>query len=183
MRDFYGSGSITRVDHTQPSITFPGERHTYLYTDSGIKKAAFCGPGTRVVERLKAKTKPISEVDKTCMAHDMRYSLAKNTKDTRKADNEMIKKIKKIKNQKKDYKINTLAGTAIKAKVILEDKGVISKTKYIDFKKNPKEGSEEHNIIRDNLADLEQQGYGKKPKKPNPPAYDLKIKLMKKFKK
>lgn len=186
--DIYGGSlSVTRVDHNQPTIKFKGERHSILSTKSGFKSASYCGPGTQAAERLRLNVKPLTESDKICQAHDLRYSLAKNLDDIRDADNKMIRKMKQIKKKKKDNKFNTATvGTAMKAKVFLEDKGVLSKTKFAGFlADNPKEGSKDYKIIRDTLEDIEQQGYGKKKKKsePKPPAYDLKIKLMKQYKK
>ena len=53
-----------------------GERHTVLQIGNDFKRASYCGPGTKVIQRIKEGSKPINNVDKVCQAHDIRYSLA-----------------------------------------------------------------------------------------------------------
>jgi hypothetical protein len=91
---------------------FPGERHVPLITDKGIRLANWSGPGTNIDTRLNGSSdikEPVSAVDKSAMAHDLRYTLAKTTDGIRFADNKMISKLNDIERDKQDYRLNIIA--------------------------------------------------------------------------
>lgn len=141
-----------------------GEKHAILYTKDGFKAASFMGPRTSIVERLKKNVKPITKSDKTAMAHDIRYTLAKNTDDVRDADIKMINKLSKIADEGSDYKFNIYMGKLpIQAKMKLEDWGLLPKTAFT--KAQGLKNEADRPILEENLKRLEQEGYGKKKKK------------------
>jgi hypothetical protein len=122
------------------------------------------GPRTSIVERLKKNVKPITKSDKTAMAHDIRYTLAKNTDDVRDADIKMINKLSKIADEGSDYKFNIYMGKLpIQAKMKLEDWGLLPKTAFT--KAQGLKNEADRPILEENLKRLEQEGYGKKKKK------------------
>jgi len=41
----------------------------------------YCGPGTKLRERLLRDDKPVNSLDEACQMHDMHYGLFKDTKD------------------------------------------------------------------------------------------------------
>lgn len=137
-----------------------GERHAILWTKKGPRAGAYIGPGTRILEKVKAGVKPISMVDRESQAHDIRYSLAKNKQDIRKADLKMIDVIKKKK--KEDYYINRkIASIPIKLKMFAENIGIPT-DKIATFGTISKENEK---MLREQLDKLEQEGYGKSNKK------------------
>lgn len=56
----------------------------------------YCGPGTKLSERLKRGDKPINDLDARCMAHDVRYSQNKDLAARHEADRELIEDSWKI---------------------------------------------------------------------------------------
>ena len=135
-----------------------GELHAILYTKDGFKAGSYIGPHTDIIYKVKNDIKPISMVDKTAQAHDIRYSLAKNKEDIRKADLKMLQTIKQKK--KEDYWINRkIASIPIKAKILVEKMGIptskIATFGGVDNKDVP--------MLEDKLYELEQQGFGLKP--------------------
>lgn len=50
----------------------------------------YCGPGTRLKERLLRGDKGINKLDEACMRHDIAYSNYKSLKDRHKADLELL---------------------------------------------------------------------------------------------
>ena len=161
-----GQGIIGNLlDRTQK---FPGERHVPLITDKGIRLANWAGPGTNIDARLNGSVnirEPITAVDKSAMAHDLRYTLAKNTNDIRFADNKMISKLNDIERDKQDYRLNIIAvKNAMRSKRFFENitnqKGElfsnIKKGETIDGKVSPE------NELKYNreLRKLEMSGFG-----------------------
>ena len=117
------------------------------------------GPGTSVVDRLQKKTKPISNADRTAMAHDIRYTLAKSKADVRAADIKMVEKLSKIAEEGSEYKFNIYLGKLpIQAKMKLEDWGLLSKTAFT--KAQGVKNEADRPILESNLKALEQEGYG-----------------------
>lgn len=59
----------------------------------------YCGPGTRVINRLNKKIKPVNRVDKACMKHDINYLLSNNTdiKTISESDKEFLDELLTIK--------------------------------------------------------------------------------------
>ena len=69
-------------------------------------------------------------------AHDMRYHNANNIEDIRDADMKMLKKVAEIERNKQDYPVNIAQAKLIKAKVGLEDLGLLKRTAFSrDFTK------------------------------------------------
>ena len=129
-------------------------------------------PGTQLVKRLKRGDHPRTASDKEAMAHDSRYQLASNYNDVRRADNIMINVMKRLRENKLDDPFNTTQGLRlIQAKTKLEDMG-LPKNSFASFGGiDPKDKP----LVEGKLAELEKQGYGKKPK---PPSHRLKMKLL-----
>lgn len=50
----------------------------------------FCGPGTKLEERLKKGQKGINKLDSACLRHDIAYSQSKNLQDRHRADKKLI---------------------------------------------------------------------------------------------
>ena len=136
---------------------FPGEKHVYMKTDAGIVRANFAGPGTKLKERLARGDKPINEVDRISKAHDLRYGLAKNYDDVRKADEIMLGALGRMKG---DPLSRTAAQAVMKGKLLLEDVGVKRGT----FAQHGTDHSPETTaLFEKELAPLAQQGLGRKP--------------------
>jgi hypothetical protein len=107
---------------------FQGERHALINLPTGGSGFAnYLGPGTNVIERIKRQDPPRTPVDEAAMAHDIRYSLAKNIEDLRKADELMIKEI----NARTDTSMNVFLGKRIiQAKIKAEDYGLLRKDRF-----------------------------------------------------
>lgn len=101
---------------------YPGERHVPLILPGGkVAIANYAGPGTHLLERIKAGDPPLTEVDRISQAHDIRYSLARSAADVRAADLKMLDELSRA----RDNKLNIAAArTGIAAKVRLEKFGV-----------------------------------------------------------
>ena len=130
------------------------------------------GPGTRVHENIRNGVQPKSMVDKVAQAHDLRYGFARNTDDIRAADLKMVGKVKQIKKDRSDSRFNTLQADLIRPKIWLEDKGLLSRSKFASFGHHKDATQDDVKLMRAKLADLEQQGFGKGKKgaKKNPKA-------------
>jgi hypothetical protein len=138
------------------------EYHPPVWTKKGVQFPSFLGPGTNIYDNIRKGKKPINEVDRISMAHDLRYSRATNSAQVRDADLRMLKKIKEVRKNKGDYKINLLIGEIpIRAKMMAEDLGITRKGLFADMKGVP----EEHKKLNESeLAKLELKGYGRKGK-------------------
>ena len=90
----YQRGSAIDI---QKHLSKLGELH--MRTPTG-KKYNYCGPGTRLQERLSSNDpkyrNPINKLDAICLEHDKAYSKAKNLSDKHKADDIMLKSISEI---------------------------------------------------------------------------------------
>jgi hypothetical protein len=144
------------------------EYHPPVWTKKGVSFPSFLGPGTNIYDNIRKGKKPINEVDRISMAHDLRYSRATNSAQVRDADLRMLKKIKEVRKNKGDYKINLLIGEIpIRAKMMAEDLGITRKGLFADMKGVP----EEHKKMNeDELAKLELKGYGRKGKSTRKPS-------------
>jgi len=161
-----GQGIIGNLlDKTQK---FSGERHVPLITDKGIKLANWAGPGTNIDTRLNGPSnikEPISAVDKSAMAHDLRYTLAKNTNDIRFADNKMISKLNDIERDKQDYRLNIIAvKNAMRSKRFFENVTNQKGELFSNIKKgetiNGKVSPENELKYNRELRKLEMSGFG-----------------------
>lgn len=148
------TGGAAQQNVSRPG--FPGERHALLKVDGGLVKGNYIGPGTQVMKRLRRGDRPVSEVDRVAKAHDLRYAIAKNTKDTRAADKKMVASVKQIKREGTDSRFNTAQADLIRAKMGLEDLG-LSHTAFATHGgvKEPRD----RNLARSHLRSLERQGF------------------------
>jgi hypothetical protein len=139
------------------------ENHALLYTGKGLlglERASFMGPGTNLTKRLKMNSKPKSYSDTVSQAHDIRYGLAEDIKDIRVADMKFLKSLDKAKKEKLDYKVNIIQGhVGIKTKVFLEDRVGVSPEVFTSFGID-KLTTEEINLYKNKLKELEQKGFG-----------------------
>ena len=88
----------------QKHLSKLGEIHMRTPT---MKKYNYCGPGTRLEERLASNDPkirdPINDLDSICQRHDIAYSEAKSLKDKHKADDVMLDEISKIPYMKRPW--------------------------------------------------------------------------------
>jgi len=152
-----------------------GEMHAVIY-DPKAKKyttANYTGPGTKLLERLKAGDQPKVKSDKVSQAHDIRYTLSKDIEGIKSADSKMVNKLKELQKNKEDSNFNIRpAKWGIQANQVL---GKILPDKYYDkfinYLTNYKKANEElskddKSLLESKLKELESEGYGfNKPKK------------------
>ena len=88
----------------QKHLSKLGELHMRTPT---MKKYNYCGPGTKLEERLTSDDPkyrdPINNLDAICQKHDIAYSEAKSLKDKHKADDVMLDEISKIPYMKRPW--------------------------------------------------------------------------------
>ena len=181
IQDAYSGEIGTAIRNALPSSDdtarpgFPGEKHAILQLPNGKYGVAnYCGPNTNLLERLKRGDPPRTAVDRASQAHDIRYALAKNTNDIRKADNIMMNAVDRISRNRGDNAKNIATARLIKAKIIGEDLGLIRKDAFSgDLSKNAIADTD-RSILMNKLGSLEQEGYGKML-----PGDALKMKLLK----
>lgn len=138
-----GSGlskDLARIAKAKMSMKprFEGEAHSPLVLQDGqLRLGEYIGPGTNILKRVELLEKgmkevqPVSIVDKVAEIHDIDYQLASDSKTkeeqlakVRKADLDMLKRLKAIKKKKLDKKANILLGEkGIGAKVGIEKQG------------------------------------------------------------
>ena len=93
--------NIKRLDGSgidiQKHLSKLGELHMRTPT---LKKYNYCGPGTKLEERLASNDPkirdPINNLDSICQRHDIAYSKAQSLKDKHIADDVMLDEIAKI---------------------------------------------------------------------------------------
>ena len=123
----------------KPSLSrrFEGENHILMIDRKfGIKRAEFCGPNTKIEKRVRLGIKPLNETDSVCEQHDIDYvRITRSRVDeivkgraVRVADEKMIERLKRI------VSINSaIASNTIKAKIVAENLGLLSKTRFVSF--------------------------------------------------
>ena len=88
----------------QKHLSKLGEIHMRTPT---MKKYNYCGPGTKLEERLTSNDPkirdPINNLDAICQKHDIAYSEAKSLQDKHKADDVMLDEISKIPYMKRPW--------------------------------------------------------------------------------
>jgi hypothetical protein len=144
-----------------------GEIHAPLWTNKGFRFGSYIGPGTDLVGNLRTGREPITDADRVAQAHDIRYTQATTPEEVRKADQHMIRKLNDIQKNRSDYRFNTYMGKVpIKAKMFLEDLGIMSKGSFSGMKgvSDPAEAE----LLQNKLTELEALGYGKRRKKIKP---------------
>lgn len=166
--------AIPDSDNTARS-GFSGEKHAILKLQNGkMGVANYMGPGTNVMARLKRGDPGRTETDRASMAHDIRYGLAQNIGDIRDADRIMMTAVDRASRNKTDAPMNIAQARLIKAKMGLEDVGLLKKDAFGG--KDNIVSPEDKAFLTSKLKGLEQQGYGKKKLLPGDA---LKIKLLK----
>lgn len=120
---------------------FEGENHGILWVPgSGFERGNYIGPGTHLLERLKRGDQGKTAIDKISKLHDIDYTLASGTardqadlgNKGREADERMIRNGWKAYMSGNENLFNFVEGAGlIKAKTLLEDWGLIDKTKFL----------------------------------------------------
>ena len=140
---------------------FEGENHAILKLPNGrFGTSNFLGPGTHVVERIRRGDPPRTETDRVAQGHDLRYSLAHDVNDVRRADNKMISKVAEIAKKKTDNLWNINQARLISAKVVAEDIGFLKRDAFSGNLKKTRNASDTA-LLKNKLAQIEQEGYGK----------------------
>ena len=138
-----------------------GEVHPLLYTKDGFQIPSYIGPGTDLYPKLRNNVKPISAVDKVAMAHDIRYTLARNKDEIREADLKMVSKLDSIQKNREDYLYNIYEGKLpIKAKMKMEDWGLVGQDTFTNTTSLP--NPEDKELLESHLSALQADGYGKR---------------------
>ncbi len=129
-----------RGKQKEPAL-FEGENHGVLWVPGrGFERANYMGPGTKVLERLKRGDRGKTAIDEISTLHDIDYTLASGSSNTeqeqvqmaRDADNRMIQSGWNAYKAGKENLFNLVEGAGlIKAKTLLEDWGLLSKTKFL----------------------------------------------------
>lgn len=144
-----------------------GEKHAIMYNPKTKKyqSAQWCGPGTSVLQRTRDGCPGVSEADKVCKAHDLRFTLARGPNMAmwiRDADNRMVHKLKQIRKAGTDTRFNTdISMRGIQAKKKLEDWGIMRKGSFGPATKaGEKLSAKDRKFLQQQLNRLEMQGYG-----------------------
>ena len=164
-----GTGIIDRIANTLLSTKenklMDGEKHQMIKMPDGrIAPAVYSGPGTHLETRIRRGDKPLSYVDKTAQAHDLRYQLAKNEGDIKTADADMIKNLNEAKAKNLDNLFNIRQAELIKVKYLLQDKFGLPTSWFTSFRLDSIQDPTIIPIMRSKPHELEQQGFGKKRK-------------------
>jgi hypothetical protein len=120
---------------------FEGENHGVLWVPGrGFQRASYMGPGTQIIKRIQRGDKGKTPIDQISKLHDIDYTIASGlAKDEqehaqmgREADQRMINNGWKAYKEGKENIFNLAEGAGlIKAKTLLEDWGLMSKTKFL----------------------------------------------------
>jgi hypothetical protein len=147
---------------------FSGERHALLKLPNGkFGQANYMGPGTNLIARLKRGDPGRTVSDEVSKAHDIRYGLAKTSGDIRQADQAMLRALANSERDGTDNRLNIKQGELIKLKNIGEDIGLIKKDAFSgDLSKNALAPPDDLALMKSNLSQLQQKGYGKKKSLP-----------------
>jgi len=150
-------GGLTGVDN-EINRLYPGEKHGILTLPDGRRAfAQYMGPSTQVTKRLLRGDPGLTNVDKASKAHDIRYSLAKNDYDIRRADRLMMEAVSKF----PDNLLNKAQASLIKIKQGLDRLG---------FKVGSTYGSDELDdprilaLYKTELGKLIRMGFGRAKK-------------------
>lgn len=170
-----GKGVYDRtVNYFTGSNLKDGEMHAVIY-DPKAKKyttANYTGPGTKLLDRLKAGDQPKVKSDKVSQAHDIRYTLSKDISGIKSADAKMVNKLKELQKNKEDSNFNIrpakwgIQANQVLAK-ILPDKYFDKFANYMTNYKKANEDltSEDKSLLESKLKELENEGYGLNKKK------------------
>lgn len=169
--DIYGEGVLDAIsgktatwikNKVQKNKQYPGETHIPMRTPNGIQISGFCGPGTKIIKRVRDGYQPITPEENACEAHDIRYTLATTPSSVRAADNRMIRAINKMESGDLPMysKLNTFAlKNAIRAKKLGENVGIINQNTFT----NPGAtnlSKKDRDMLEKKLVELGRMGYG-----------------------
>ena len=117
------------------------ENHGILYMpDGSFQRANYMGPGTDVIGRLQRGDEGKTYMDNVAQLHDIEYMLATGTstspeevkRKSRRADERMVEYGKRGYRTSADNWFNVTQGAGlIKAKMILEDMGLLDQQKFV----------------------------------------------------
>ena len=140
---------------------YKNERHVPLLTKNGVKISSYTGPGTNVIQRIRDGSEPITNVDMVSQKHDIDYTFANTADDISKADDAMLKNLKKIRKNKSDYRANiTIAEKGIQAKKLAERFGILKKGSFGDLKSKAKLSNDDKILLMKKLNQLNSQFSG-----------------------
>ena len=140
---------------------YKGEKHVPLLTKSGVKISHYTGPRTNVIQRIRDGSEPISNVDRVSQKHDIDYTLADSVDDISKADDAMLKNLKKVRKNKSDYRANiTIAEKGIQAKKMAERFGILKKGSFGDVGSKAKLSNDDKILLVKKLNQLNSQFSG-----------------------
>jgi len=144
-----------------------GEQHAFMYNakTGRYQRAQFCGPQTHVLQRIRDGCQGVSEADRVCRAHDLRFMLARGPNTAmwiRDADDRMVRKLKEIRKAGTDTRFNTdISMRGIQLKKGLEDYNILRKGSF-----GPATNAGEdikpadRKFLQQELNRMSQQGYG-----------------------
>lgn len=144
-----------------------GEQHAIMYNPKTKKmqRGQYCGPKTHVLQRVRDGCPGVSEADKVCKAHDLRFTLARGPNMAmwiRDADDRMVRKLKEIRKAGTDTRFNTdISMRGIQAKKKLEDWGIMRKGSFGPATAaGEKLSAKDRKFLQQQLNRLEMEGYG-----------------------
>ena len=148
-----------KVLSNKHNIALPGEKHQVIYLSDGTYNSArYSGPGTNLSTRIKRGDVPLSYVDKTAQAHDLKYALANNNQDIRTADLKMVQSLTKARSNKLDSNFNINQAELIRLKILLEKAG--AKPEWFTTYGRASETPSDIIMYEAKLRQLQQQGFG-----------------------
>ena len=140
---------------------YKGEKHVPLLTKSGVKISHYTGPGTNVIERIRDGSEPITNTDRVSQKHDIDYTLADSVDDISKADDAMLKNLKKIRKNKSDYRANiAIAEKGIQAKKLAERFGILKKGSFGNVGSKAKLSNDDKILLMKKLNQLNNEFMG-----------------------
>jgi transcription antitermination factor NusG len=146
---------------TKKNQLFSGEKHGAIVDSDGIHPAQYLGPGTKLETRIKRGDKGLSEVDKIAKVHDLKYALAKDVDDVRKADRHMIKKVSETRQKGTDNAFNLAQADLIRAKIMLEEYGILPRDFFSNVeKKSLEQNPELQDLYKQEHDRMVMLGYG-----------------------
>lgn len=169
--DIYGEGVLDAIsgktatwlkNKVQKNKQYPGENHIPMRSPNGMQLSGFCGPGSKIIKRIRDGYQPITVDELPCEAHDIRYTLATKPSDVRAADDRMIRAINKMESGDLPMysKLNAFAlKNAIRAKKLGEDIHLIDQNTFT----NPGStnlSKKDRDMLEKKLVELSRLGYG-----------------------
>ena len=120
-QELIGSGLYQKVANFVGKTVNPKEHSPMFSDETHIPNFNFCGPGTRLKERLERGDKPVNATDEVCMQHDKDYSTSKTPQDKRRADEKALAAWLALRG-KSNTRGSELVTKVFQSKRLLEDK-------------------------------------------------------------